>query len=86
MSKKVRVEVNIEGIRELFKSPEMQEHLQNVGEEIANMTGEGYGVRTHIADYTAITNVYPETEEAVKDNYENNTLLKTVSSVLPLHK
>lgn len=88
MSKKpkVKVELNINGLRELMKSQEMQDHLQQAGEEIARSAGEGYGVRTHVADYTAITNVYPETKEAAKDNLENNTLLRAASNTLPMHK
>ena len=87
MSKKgnVKVVLNMQGVRELMKSPEKQDHLQKVGEAVAQSAGEGYAARTHLADYVAITNVYPDTPEAAKDNYENNSLLKAASH-LPMHK
>ena len=82
---KVKVELNMQGLNELMKSSEMQAHLQKCGEQVANAAGEGYAARTHVADYVAICNVYPDTPEAAKDNYENNTLLKAASN-FPSHK
>lgn len=70
--------LNLAGLNELMKSPEMQEVLTAKGAEVASKAGSDYGYRTHVADYVAITNVYPKTPEAAKDNYENNTLLKVL--------
>ena len=88
MSKKtkVKVELNLQGLNELMKSPEMQAHLEQAGEQIAITAGEGYATRVHTADYVAICNVYPDTKEAAKDNYDNNTLLRAAERILPLHK
>ena len=87
MSKpKVKVKLNLQGLREIMKSPGMQEHLQRAGEEIAQKAGPGFEAHTHVADYTALCYVDPVTREAEKDNYENNVLLKAASSTLPLHK
>ena len=70
--------LDINGLRQLMKSAEMQSCLDVLGAEVANRAGEDYGHRVHIADYEAIANVYPDSKEAAKDNYENNTLLKAI--------
>lgn len=80
MAKRVEFELNISGLQELMKSPEMQSALQAAGESVASAAGGDYGVRVHTADYVAIANVYPDSKEAAKDNYENNTLLKALGS------
>lgn len=72
---KVKFELDINGLRQLMKSAEMQSILDEQGAKVANRAGAGYGYRTHVADYVAITNVFPDSAEAAKDNYENNTLL-----------
>ena len=93
MAKKVRFELDPKGIEELFKSPEVNEWLQAVGEDIARSAesmseyGGEYGARAHNATHTAIVNVYPDSKEAAHDNYENNTLLKALgASGLPTTK
>lgn len=80
MSKQVVFELNLKGLNELMKSDEMQAHLSEAGEAVARAAGMGYASRVHVADYTAIANVYPDTPEAARDNYENNTLLKSLSA------
>ena len=72
--------LNLAGLNELMKSPEMQAHLDEAGAAVANAAGEGYGYRTHVASYVAITNVFPTTREAAIDNLENNTLEKAIRS------
>lgn len=84
---KVRVELNLKGINELMKSKEIQGALQEAGEAVAKNAGSEYGVRTHLANWVAITNVYPNSKEAAIDNSENNSLIKAISSAgLPLSK
>lgn len=80
MAKNVEFELDIKGLRELMKGPEMQAALQEAGDAVASSAGGDYGVRVHVADYVAIANVFPESKEAAKDNYENNTLLKALGS------
>ena len=80
MAKNVEFELDIKGLRELMKGPEMQAALQEAGDAVASSAGGDYGVRVHVADYVAIANVYPDSKEAAKDNYENNTLLKALGS------
>lgn len=76
----VDFKLNLNGLRELMKSSGMQSHLSSAGQAVASAAGQGYGTRVHEASYVAICNVYPDSEEAVQDNYENNTLLKALGS------
>lgn len=80
MAKKVFFKLDINGLRELMKSSEMQAALDEAGAAVASAAGEGYGYRTHVANYVAITNVFPETKEAAHDNYESNALEKALGS------
>lgn len=77
----VDFKLNLPGLNELMKSPEMKAHLQKAGDAVASAAGGEYGVRVHDANWVSIANVYPETQKAAKDNYENNTLLKALNSV-----
>ena len=88
---RVDFELDINGLRELMKSGEMKGVLDEAGRAVASraeaMSGENYGHRVHDASYVSIVNVYPDSEEAAKDNYENNTVLKALSSSgYPRHK
>lgn len=80
MAKIVEFKLDIKGLRELMKGPEMQAALQEAGDAVASSAGGDYRSRVHVADYVAIANVYPDSKEAAKDNYENNTLLKALGS------
>lgn len=73
-------ELNLAGLNELMKSPEMQAALTSAGQAVASAAGGDYGVRTHVASFVAITNVYPDSAKAAKDNYENNTLVKALGA------
>lgn len=76
----VDFELNINGLRELMKSSEMQSALESAGQAVASNAGRDYGTRVHTASYVAICNVYPNSKEAATENYEENTLLKALGS------
>lgn len=78
MSKKVKVKLNSDGIRQLLKSQEMRTVLEGYGERTANNAGLGYAYSTHTTEQRAIVNVYPNTKEAAKENAEENTLLRAL--------
>lgn len=78
---KVDFKLNLAGLNELMKSPEMQSALQQAGSAVAGSAGVDYGVRVHQASFVAIANVYPDSKEAAADNYKNNSLLKALGSV-----
>ena len=87
MASKVKVKLNMAGLNEIMKSSEMQSHLKSAADAVARNAGEGYGSRVHVASYVAIANVFPNSKEAAIENYGNNVLLKSLSSVgLSLHK
>lgn len=73
---KTDFKLNLAGLSELMKSPEMHSALEEAGAAVSSIAGGDYGVNVHDATYVAIANVYPNTKRAAKDNYENNTLLK----------
>lgn len=79
---KVKFKLNLKGLNELMKSDAMQNILNDYGSQVAgkasNSSGAEYGYRTHLASWVAITNVYPDSKEAARDNYKHNTLLKSL--------
>ena len=76
----VKFELNLPGLNELMKSPEMCAILEESGSTVAMTAGDGYASRVHQASFVAIANVYPETQKAAKDNYDNNTLIKAAGA------
>ena len=80
MAKDVEFKLNLLGLNDLLKSNEMQNALLEAGEMVAGMAGEGYAAEVHVANYIAISNVYPDTKEAAKENYKDNTLLKALGA------
>lgn len=81
MGKKVDFKLNLKGLNELMTGPAMKNVLQNKGEQIeANARGmcpKGeYKTRTVGGYHIATTYVSVQNYEAIKDNYENNTLIK----------
>ena len=82
---KPKIELDISGLREVMKSGEAQAALQAAGNAVANAAGGDYGVRVHLGSFVAIANVYPNSKEAAKKNFEENTLLKACGSAgLPM--
>ena len=82
---KVRFELNMPGLNELMKGPEMQSVLQEKGQQVKDNAqgmcpGGEYQTRTVTGRWIAATFVSVENYEAIKDNYENNTLLKALGN------
>ena len=80
MAKDVEFKLNLLGLNDLMKSSEMQSALLKAGQTVAGIAGEGYAAEVHVANYIAISNVYPDTKESAKENYEDNTLLKALGA------
>ena len=74
----IKVELNHEAVGEMLKSSEMQELIKSYADDIAKRAGEGYASDTYNAGSRVIASAYTETEEAMEDNLENNTLLKAM--------
>ena len=67
----------------MMKSPEIQAACQAAGEAVAaaasGMTGgEPFEAQTHLANWIAVTNVFPNSKEAAHSNFRDNTLLKAM--------
>lgn len=87
MSKKIKVELNLPGLNELMKSPEMQSHLNDAGNAVARAAGTDYACQVDVINWIAIANVFPNSQSAAHENFKDNTLLKAVGSVgLPMSK
>lgn len=91
MSKSVEVKLDLPGINEMMKSPEIQAAVQAAGDAVAQaasaLSGEEYEAESHLADYVAISNVFPASRRAAKDNIDNNTLLLAVGTAgIPTQK
>ena len=74
----MKFELNTSGVADLMKSAEMKAVLAREAEKVKNRAGDGYGYEVKTGQKRAYANIYPDTPEAVNDNYENNTLLKAL--------
>lgn len=75
---KVRVELNSAGIREFLKSNSVKDLVGEKAQEIAQRCGAGYSSDTHYTPGRVIASVYTASDEAKRDNSDNNTILKNV--------
>lgn len=80
MAKKVRIELNSEGVRELLKSAEIMAVCRGHADRIAGRAGDGYEVTTYTGKTRVNASVHAATDKAYRDNLKNNTLLKAVGS------
>lgn len=80
MVKFEKFELNLPGLNELMKSPEMQSVLDQAGEQVARAAGSDYASSPKTGNYIGFSNVYPNSARAAHENYENNTLLKALSA------
>lgn len=78
---KVKVKLNLKGINELMKSPEISASVLEAGQAVARSAGSDYAAEVHEARWIAISNVYPDSSKAAHENFKNNTLLKALGSV-----
>lgn len=74
----VRIVLNSAGIRELLKSPEIQQAIEEVCTTVAANAGDGYGHNVQVGKNRTVGRVYTATKTAKIDNYTNNTLLKAL--------
>ena len=77
----VDFKLNLPGLNELMKSSEMQSHLSQAGAAVAGAAGGDYDHRTYVINFVAVENIFPNSAEAMRDNMQNNTLLKSLGSV-----
>lgn len=77
----VKFKPNLQGLNELMKSAPMQSALLEAGNAVARAAGSDYAAEVHTASFIAISNVYPDSKAAAKENYKDNTLLKAAGAV-----
>ena len=68
--------LNRAGVRELMQSQEMQDVLVEFAGQVAERAGDGYSV--YVGINRANVSVRTETEEAMADNLDHNTLEKAI--------
>ena len=68
--------LNRAGVRELMQSQEMQGVLVEFAGQVAERAGDGYDV--YIGTNRANVSVVTATEEAAADNFDHNTLEKSI--------
>ena len=76
----VKFVLNLPGLNELMKSPEIQACLDAAGEKVQRAAGEGYETSARAGRYIGFSNIYPGDENAAKENAKNNTLIKALST------
>lgn len=75
----IRIVRNEKGLTALRKSDEVNELIKSIADDIAARCGDGYESDLYTAGRTRNNaSVGPKTPEAVRDNYRNNTLLKSI--------
>ncbi len=75
---KVDFKLNRAGVRELLRSREAAAVVLPYANAIRNRAGSGYEVTTFTGVNRVNASVHAETYEARKDNYDHNTLLKSL--------
>ncbi len=78
---KVDVKLNLQGINEVMKSPQIQSACEEAGRAVAGAAGSDYGTSSGTIRYIAYCNVFPDSPKAARENYNENTILKAVSAV-----
>lgn len=75
---KVVIKLKKAGVRAYLKSESVSMLVEDYAREIADRAGEGYTHDVHIGRNRANASVFPSTEAGEQENFENNTLLKSM--------
>lgn len=74
----MKIELNSAGVRELLRSPELESGLRDLAADIAARAGDGYEADTRQMGTRVIASAATATQDAMKDNLANNTLLRAL--------
>lgn len=80
MANKVKVVLNTAAVGSLLKGQEMSDLLAGVTGRIQQALGPEYETDVKLMGTRVISSVYTEDKKALKDNLENNTMLKAVQT------
>lgn len=75
---KVKIVLNSSGIRELLHSPGIEASLLSAGEKVQGRAGGNFGTRLVKMPTRSIVRVSAVNRDGVKENVDNNTLLKSL--------
>lgn len=75
---KVKVVLNKQGVRELLKSQEMMNACSTIAEKAYSRLGDGYSMKKHVGVNRVNVSIGTSSAKAVKENYENNTIIKAL--------
>lgn len=75
----IKIELNSAGIQALLKGPEVEAFIKGEADRIASNAGPGYGSDTKQMPGRVIASAYTADEQAMQDNLDNNTLLRSIS-------
>lgn len=76
----IKFELNLPGLNELMKSPEMQAALDDAGAQVASIAGSEYAASPKTGKWIGFSNVYPNSKKAAHENFTENTLIKALSA------
>lgn len=80
MSKNMTFVLNPAGVRELLRSQEMADVIEGYASEVNDRAGAGYGHDVQTGRNRMVGRVYAETDEAYRENLDNNVLLRSLST------
>jgi hypothetical protein len=78
---KTKFQLNLPGINQLMKSPEMQAQLEAAGQAVASVADGNYDTAAHTLNYFVQVNVFPADKESARKNSRQNELLKAAEAV-----
>lgn len=77
---KTKIVLDHKGIDSLLKSTEVSGYVSEIAQQVASKCGAGYETDTYTTPSRVVSSVYTDDAAAARDNIENNTLLKAVST------
>ena len=78
--KLLRVDIDQKAVRKVFlESPETLGFCRQIATQVQAKCGDGYEIKEHPSGRTrASVTVYAATQDARRDNLDNNTLLRSI--------
>ena len=79
---KCRVVLNTNAVFDLMKSDEMMDFCKQTALEVQKRLPEGYEIDEYIGIHRLNVSIGPRSEDAINDNFSNNTLEKVLGGML----
>ena len=83
---KIEIELNSAGIRELLRSQEIMDMLQDAADPIRSQLGDKFETEQYIGAGRANVSVYTTDAAAIEDNKQTNAMLKAMGIKTPSNK